>query len=93
MLTGVKDFVSDAFIRDTSQRDEKGLNKLEFGEKSILLERGNHYFIALIFTGRDSFPKLKGVMEEIEERYGSVLANWDGEMRRNLQRNLRPWRN
>lgn len=81
MLTGVKDFVSDAFIRDKEERDEKGLNKLEFGEKSILLERGNHYFIALIFTGRDSFPGLKGVMEDIEERYGSVLAKWDGEMR------------
>jgi hypothetical protein len=81
MLTGVKDFVSDAFIRDKAEREEKGLNKLEFGEKSILLERGNHYFIALIFTGRDSFPKLKGVMEDIEERYGSVLGDWDGEMR------------
>jgi hypothetical protein len=81
MLTGVKDFVSDAFIQDKTEREEKGLNKLEFGEKSILLERGNHYFIALIFTGRDSFPKLKGVMEDIEERYVRVLGDWDGEMR------------
>ncbi|UCE36686.1 MAG: putative Ig domain-containing protein [Thermoplasmata archaeon] len=81
MLTGVKDFVSDAFIRDESMREEKGLQKLEFGEETIYLERGEHFFIALIFTGRGIPPKLKAVKEEIEKRFGDVLEDWDGDMR------------
>jgi hypothetical protein len=83
MLTGVKDLITDAFVKDEKSRDSKGLHKLEFGESNIMLEKGNHFFIALVFKGienRAMFRKIKGAISEIERRYGDVLADWDGDM-------------
>jgi len=83
MLTGVKDLISDAFIREEEGREEKGLHKLEFGEKNILLEKGNHFFIAVVFAGTENralLSKISKIKDEIEEKYGDVLEDWDGEM-------------
>jgi hypothetical protein len=81
MLTGVKNLISDAFIADESR--EKGLHKLEFGEKNILLEKGNHFFIAIVFSGvenKNLLEKIQVVIKEIEEKFGDVLENWTGDM-------------
>ncbi|UCF07812.1 MAG: DUF2341 domain-containing protein [Thermoplasmata archaeon] len=81
MLTGVKNLISDAFARGEGR--EKGLHKLEFGEKNILLEKGDHFFIALVFSGEENRPLLstiKKVIKELEEKYGSVFEEWQGDM-------------
>jgi hypothetical protein len=83
MLTGVKDLITDAFVRDEGSRDTKGLHKLEFGDSNIMLEKGNHFFIAIVFKGienRKMLSKIKKVIKVIENRYGNILANWDGDM-------------
>jgi hypothetical protein len=83
MLTGVKDLITDAFVRDESKRDTKGLHKLEFGDSNIMLEKGDHFFIAIVFKGienRKMLSKIKKVITVIENRYGNVLASWDGDM-------------
>lgn len=81
MLTGVKNLISDAFIGDKDRK--KGLHKLEFGDRNILLEKGNHFYIALVFSGEEDkqlLKKIQKVINEIEEKYGDVLANWTGDM-------------
>jgi hypothetical protein len=83
MLTGVKDLITDAFVREEEGKEEKGLHKLEFGEKNILLEKGDHFFIAVVFAGKENnslLSKISKVVDEIEEKYGDVLEDWDGEM-------------
>jgi hypothetical protein len=83
MLTGVKDLITDAFVRDESKRDTKGLHKLEFGDSNIMLEKGDHFFIAIVFKGienRKMLKKIKNVITVIQNRYGNVLASWDGDM-------------
>lgn len=83
MLTGVKDLITDAFVKEEEAKEEKGLHKLEFGDSNIMLEKGNHFFLALVFKGienRAMFKKIKGAISEIESRYGDVLADWDGDM-------------
>jgi hypothetical protein len=84
MLTGVKDLISDAFVRGEEGKEEKGLQKLEFGEKSIFLEKGNKFFIAIIFTGIENkalFSKIDDVVNELEENYGDILESWDGDQK------------
>jgi hypothetical protein len=49
MLTAVQEFVKDSF-RD---EEEFGLNKLEFGEKKILIEHGKDVYIAVVYSGEE----------------------------------------
>jgi hypothetical protein len=81
MLTGVKNLISDAFAREEGR--EKGLHKLEFGKRNIMLEKGNHFFIALVFSGVENkqlLNNIQKVIKDIEEKYGDVLENWTGDM-------------
>jgi hypothetical protein len=69
----------------TDNRDHtKGLHKLEFGEKTILLEKGNHFIIVIIFSGienKELLIKRKEVIDNIESKYKDLLGNWDGHLR------------
>jgi hypothetical protein len=81
MLAGVKNLISDAFGRDEEGTKQEDLRKLEFGDRNILLERGNHFFLAVVFTGRankDLSSRIKDVVAEIEDRYTDELAGWEG---------------
>jgi hypothetical protein len=83
MLTGVKDLITDAFVKGEDAKEEKGLHKLEFGESNIMLEKGDHFFMALVFKGVENkkmFSTIKAAINKIEDRYGDVLADWDGDM-------------
>jgi hypothetical protein len=81
MLAGVKNLISDAFGGGQEGEVQEDLRKLEFGDRNILLERGNHFFIAVVFTGRankDLASRIKGVINEIEERFTDELKGWEG---------------
>ncbi len=79
MLTAVQDFVQDAF---TYGRDRE-LHQLEFGDYHILIERGAHVYLAVVYAGRDSGlirKKVRAVLERVEAAYGSTFDAWDGDM-------------
>jgi predicted RNA-binding Zn-ribbon protein involved in translation (DUF1610 family) len=81
MLAGVKNLISDAFGREEGSDVQDHLRKLEFGDKNILLERGNHFFLAVVFSGRankDLVSRIKSVISEIEDRYSDELEGWEG---------------
>jgi hypothetical protein len=81
MLAGVKNLISDAFGREEGSDVQEDLRKLEFGDRNILLERGNHFFIAVVFSGRankELAARIKSVVNEIEERYTNELKGWEG---------------
>jgi hypothetical protein len=79
MLVAVQDFVRDSFKDETSFT----LRKLDFGGKSVLLERGESIFLAAVLHGKVSKKvtrRMKSVLDEIEEEFSLELLDWDGDL-------------
>ncbi|MCJ2531688.1 MAG: DUF11 domain-containing protein [Candidatus Thermoplasmatota archaeon] len=79
MLKAVQDFVMDAF----SERDETPMRRIEFGRLSILIERGVHHWVAVVFQGKDHAAlatRISMVSQQIAMDYGDVLESWTGDM-------------
>ncbi len=81
MFTAVQNFINDTFSDQTSE-DDWELDEMKFGDHKILIERSQLLFLAVIFEGYA--PKLrkrvKRLLYEINEEYGSILKKWDGNM-------------
>ncbi len=76
MFTAVQEFVRDSF-----QKGEVGLKKLEIGDKNVVIEKGHSAYLALIYSGypaKDTFSMLPMLMRDIEERYKERLEKWNG---------------
>ncbi len=76
MFTAVQEFVRDSF-----QKGEVGLKKLEIGDKNILIEKGEFAYLALIYTGwpdKQTFTRLAMLLKDVEERYTGRLEHWNG---------------
>jgi hypothetical protein len=79
MFTAVQEFVKDSF-----QKGEVGLKKLEIGDKSVVIERGEFAYLALIYSGwpeKETFDMLTMLLRDIEERYKGKLEKWNGTMK------------
>jgi len=79
MFVAIQDFVKDSFKDVTSFT----LRKLEFGEKSVLIEKGDHLFLAVILHGKVSkkvATKMQRIVDEIEEEFSHKLKSWDGDL-------------
>ncbi len=79
MLVAIQEFVKDAFKGET----DVSLKSMDFGNKKIQIHRGKHLFLAVV-SNRDVPKKLAGkissILNDIEEKYGKVLENWDGDV-------------
>jgi hypothetical protein len=76
MFTAVQEFVRDSF-----QKGEEGLKKLEIGDKNVLIEKGKSAYLALIYSGwpqKETFQMLPMLLGDIEERYKDRLEHWNG---------------
>ena len=79
MFKAVQDFVKDSFSRGTDEH----MKGLEFGERKILIERGPHHFVAVVYRGTESAAlreRVQKLTQEIEEKYGETLAHWGGSL-------------
>ncbi len=77
MLTAIQEFVKDAF-----REDAQHLKRFEFGEKCVLIEPGEHLYVAAIYKGgepEDAAESLRDFVGDLEERYASILPHWTGE--------------
>ncbi|MGQ9582634.1 MAG: hypothetical protein ACUVV6_03860 [Thermoplasmatota archaeon] len=78
MLVAIQNFIGESF----RLRDAEVLNELRYGKTRILLESGKYVYIALVITGREPEEKrreMRRAIQELEEKYGALLANWDGD--------------
>jgi hypothetical protein len=76
MFTAVQEFVRDSF-----QKGEVGLKKLEIGDSNVVIEKGTSAYLALIYSGwpqKDTFDTLTMLLRDIEERYKDMLSHWNG---------------
>ncbi len=79
MFVAIQDFVKDSFKDITSFT----LRKIEFGPKSVLVEKGEHLFLAVILHGQASRKvalKMQKAVSAIEKQFGQVLKDWDGDL-------------
>jgi Bacterial Ig domain len=79
MFTAVQEFVRDSF-----QKGEIGLKKLEIGDKNVLIEKGRSVYIALIYSGwpqKEVFDMLPMLLRDVEERYKDRIEHWNGTMK------------
>ncbi len=79
MLTAIQNFIKDSF----KDEDDWRINKLEFEDNKILIERGDHVYIAVKYSGQLSDEDVKSIrdtIDDIEEEYKDVLEDWDGNM-------------
>lgn len=83
MLTAVMNYILYAFGRMDEGSTGIGEYRFGFGERRLVLEMGEHFFIAMVVLGREDksmIAKTKAIVQDIEEKYGSVLDDWQGEI-------------
>jgi hypothetical protein len=75
MFSAVQSFIKDSF-QATGE-----LNRLGFGDNTILIERGNAIFMAAIIYGEpqpELFDAMKDTIRTIENAYTGIIEEWDG---------------
>lgn len=78
MFVAIQDFVRESFKDITSFT----LRRLDFGEKCIVVEKGEHIYLAAVLhgiTSRKVVARMKRVVADIERRFGEALVDWDGD--------------
>ncbi len=81
MFTAVQDFIDDS-LSDINDPDKAPIKKLEFGNRNIILERGNDVYLVLIVKGKPGTAlqtKMSWVLSQVESDYES-LSEWDGDV-------------
>jgi PKD repeat protein len=79
MLIALQNFVRDSF------KDENltVLRRMDFGERKLLVERKDDFFIAVVLSGKragNAAQRMLKVLDNIEEVYAPVLKEWDGDL-------------
>ena len=81
MFTAIQDFVRDSFAGDDSS-DQKNLNVVEVGDRTVWLEHGPYAVLACVIRGDAplSFRSLmQSSLESIHALYGSLLQHFSGD--------------
>ncbi len=79
MLVAIQGFVKDSFKDESSTH----LQRLDFGEKKILVERGDSFYLAVVLHSHraGNVPqRMQSVIENIHREYGEALNQWDGDL-------------
>ncbi len=79
MFVAIQDFVKESFKDITSFT----LRRLDFGDKSIVIEKGEHLYLAAVLHGtpsRKMASKMQVVVGEIEGAFHEHLEGWDGDL-------------
>jgi hypothetical protein len=79
MLTAIQDFVMDSFKKEK----EGMLNKLHYGNLTILIEHDEFAYLAVVLSGKEH-PKLRKRMKlaiaTIHKKYRNILRYWDDDV-------------
>lgn len=77
MLTAIMNFVRHSFAEGSDE-----LRRLELGEKSVLIERGDELIVAVVFRGReppDVDEEMRAFLWRAQRKFGTVLDRWSGD--------------
>ncbi len=79
MLVAIQDFVRDSFKEEAST----GLNRMDFGERKVLVEKGENIYLAVVLHGKREGrvpQRMREAIAHTEEVFSATLADWDGDM-------------
>jgi len=79
MLVAIQDFVRDSFKEETSFT----LRKLTFGDRNILIEKGQYLHLAVVLHGKESkkvASRMQHVVQSIEKAFAEHVVDWDGDL-------------
>jgi PKD repeat protein len=79
MLVAIQNFVRDSFKDEAST----GLNRMDFGEKKVLVEKGDHIYLAVVLHGsrEGRVPqRMRDTIHQAEADFHDALTNWDGDL-------------
>ncbi|MBS3817494.1 MAG: hypothetical protein KGY76_08040, partial [Candidatus Thermoplasmatota archaeon] len=79
MFTAVQNFVDDAF----AEEEDEVLKRMEYGEKKVLVHKGDSVILAVFISGEEPKSALEGMknlVADIEERYGEDIEDWSGDL-------------
>jgi PKD repeat protein len=79
MLIALQNFVRDSF-KDES---ETMLRRLDFGERKMLVERKDDFFLAVLLSGKRAGwapQRMQKILDVIDEKYAKELHEWDGDL-------------
>ncbi len=78
MLTVIMNFVKTSFAEGFDQ-----LRRLEVGDRTVLLERGDRLIVAVVLTGHEPSnlrPELRDFADRAERMCGDILDRWNGDI-------------
>jgi len=78
MLTAIQSFVKDAF-----GAGQWSLKRLEFEDRNLLIELGEHLYLAVIYGGKADTKmqsKVERTVDIIEEKFWEQCKEWTGDM-------------
>ncbi|MHC1709960.1 MAG: PKD domain-containing protein [Methanomassiliicoccales archaeon] len=79
MLIALQNFVRDSFKDENSTV----LRRMDFGERKLLVERKDVFFMAVMLSGKragNAATRMMKVLDSIEGSYAPVLKEWDGDL-------------
>lgn len=79
MLIAIQSFVKDSFKDESATH----LQRLDFGDKKILVERGESFYLAVVLHSHRAGKvpqRMQAVIEDIHKDYGTTLRAWDGDL-------------
>jgi predicted ATPase len=82
MLSAVGSFVKDSLSILTGEETRDALNRLGYGDYTILIESGRRANLVVILTGRENeslISDMGDMLSEVDSRYGSRLSEWNGD--------------
>ncbi|WP_455392161.1 hypothetical protein, partial [[Eubacterium] cellulosolvens] len=83
MLTGIINFAQEAFSDEGGDKRAWGIKEIQMNEKNILVDRSDHTFLAVVFSGRSGkrlYLQSGKVLTTIEKKYKRTLKKWDGDV-------------
>ena len=78
MLTAIQSFVKDAF-----GAGQWSLKRLEFEDRNLFIELGDHLYLAIIYGGKADAKmqsKVERTVDIIEEKFWAQCKEWTGDM-------------
>jgi hypothetical protein len=78
MLTAIQSFVREAF-----GAGQWSLKRLEFEDRNLIIELGDHLYLAVIYSGKADAKmqsRIENAMSAIKERYWLQCKEWAGDM-------------
>ena len=71
-----------AFVKDSDPEGNGELRHFKVGDKTTMLERGEHAYVAAVYSGR--VPRwagkdLRRFVADLETRFGNTFAQWSGD--------------